>query len=982
MCLRMSKRILGALAKMAIACLSFLCWTQGAGFVYSATLNQSPPSATTRLVFIHHSTGQNWLNDALRSSLNSNNYYVVETDYGWGPDAIGDRTDIGHWYDWFSGPSRDTYTAALYSDSYRGSLNSVASDPGGLNRVVMFKSCFPNSALGGNPNDAPTAGNNPLRGNDVSSSYHTVANAKGIYVDLLTYFASRQDTLFIVITAPPLVSDATNPTQAANARALNEWLTKVWLAAYPYHNVTVFDFYTVLTSNGGNSTTNDLGSLSGNHHRLSNGEIEHISNQGSNYSMYGSSSGDSHPTPAGNQKAAGEFVPFLNVALHCWKGDGDCPSNNSPGNQTLTVIKSGTGTGTVTSSPAGINCGASCIAGFAYNQVVTLSASATSGSTFAGWSGEGCSGTGTCQVTMSQARNVNANFGLSPCTYSLNPTSKNFGPELGSAGLAIAASPSSCGWSASTDSSWIRIASGGSGTGNGTLYYTVEPNTGTSRRQGTINVQDQTHTVIQAPRSAAFVTLNIPSGGTARVSTPSVNSSTHSGYAKVVVNSGSAPYGTAVFSFRQNGVTVAEAGVPASPPTSSARIFIDYRSRVTAVPGRIDSGLIDINTGIAIVNNGTIPANVIYILRDSNGNILTTGNGTILAGHHIAKFIDQFREVASDFNLPANFRSSVQFGCLDIVSDQLISVVALRGTNNQENEFLFTTTPVADLTQDPSWDQQFPQFADGGGYSTSLILLNTRNETERGQLNLYDDEGHPLAVQTVDGKSGSAFEYSIPPNGAFRFQTDGSPSETRKGWVDLQPDAGSSGAPVGSGVFSYNPNNKLVSESGIPSANSTTHARVYVDLTQNHNTGLAIANLEHADATMVIRAFEADGITLAVPGQSVIGLPGNGHTAKFADQFIAGLPADFTGVLDISSTTPFAALTVRSLMNERNEFLMTTFPIADLNQPAPSPIVFPQVADGDGYVTEFILISSGQAASATVFYYDERGAPTDFSDPN
>jgi len=55
---------------------------------------------------------------------------------------------------------------------------------------------------------------------------------------------------------------------------------------------------------------------------------------------------------------------------------------------------------------------------------------------------------------------------------------------------------------------------------------------------------------------------------------------------------------------------------------------------------------------------------------------------------------------------------------------------------------------------------------------------------------------------------------------------------------------------------------------------------------------------------------------------------------------------------------------------------MTTFPIADANQAAPSPIVFPQVADGGGYVTEFILIGADQAKKAILKYFDETGAPT------
>ena len=78
--------------------------------------------------------------------------------------------------------------------------------------------------------------------------------------------------------------------------------------------------------------------------------------------------------------------------------------------RTLTVTKAGKGAGTVTSSPAGINCGATCSAGFANGSSVTLTASAATGSTFSGWSGSGCSGKGTCTVTMSANRFVKATF--------------------------------------------------------------------------------------------------------------------------------------------------------------------------------------------------------------------------------------------------------------------------------------------------------------------------------------------------------------------------------------------------------------------------------------------------------------------------------------------------------------------------------------------------------------------------------------------
>jgi hypothetical protein len=82
-------------------------------------------------------------------------------------------------------------------------------------------------------------------------------------------------------------------------------------------------------------------------------------------------------------------------------------------NQTLTVGKAGTGSGTVTSSPAGINCGTACSYAYTYNTVVTLTPAPKPMSIFSGWSGA-CSGTGTCTVTMSTAKSVTATFTFRP----------------------------------------------------------------------------------------------------------------------------------------------------------------------------------------------------------------------------------------------------------------------------------------------------------------------------------------------------------------------------------------------------------------------------------------------------------------------------------------------------------------------------------------------------------------------------------------
>ena len=80
---------------------------------------------------------------------------------------------------------------------------------------------------------------------------------------------------------------------------------------------------------------------------------------------------------------------------------------------TLGITRSGPGTGTVTSSPIGITCGSDCTEAVVAGTSVTLTAAAAAGSTFAGWSGGGCSGTAACTVTVNADATVTATFNMS-----------------------------------------------------------------------------------------------------------------------------------------------------------------------------------------------------------------------------------------------------------------------------------------------------------------------------------------------------------------------------------------------------------------------------------------------------------------------------------------------------------------------------------------------------------------------------------------
>lgn len=91
-----------------------------------------------------------------------------------------------------------------------------------------------------------------------------------------------------------------------------------------------------------------------------------------------------------------------------------------------------------------------------------------------------------------------------PCTYSVSPTSPQIPASGGPNTISVTAGVG-CAWSASvsTTATWITITSGQSGTGDGTLTYSVAPNSSTSSRTGTLTVAGRTVTVKQALDAAS-----------------------------------------------------------------------------------------------------------------------------------------------------------------------------------------------------------------------------------------------------------------------------------------------------------------------------------------------------------------------------------------------------------------------------------------------------------------------------------------------
>ena len=148
---------------------------------------------------------------------------------------------------------------------------------------------------------------------------------------------------------------------------------------------------------------------------------------------------------------------------------GGSPPPPPPESFKLTLSKGGNGSGTVTSSPSGIDCGPTCAADFSPGTQVTLTPTGTSGSTFGGWSGGGCSGSGNCTVTMNADTAVTAIFDPAQSGTTTTPPPTTTSPPRPIAGIPVNVVKPFIAFNPSTDSfvrdpgRWQNVSSGAFG---------------------------------------------------------------------------------------------------------------------------------------------------------------------------------------------------------------------------------------------------------------------------------------------------------------------------------------------------------------------------------------------------------------------------------------------------------------------------------------------------------------------------------------
>ncbi len=261
--------------------------------------------------------------------------------------------------------------------------------------------------------------------------------------------------------------------------------------------------------------------------------------------------------------------------------------------------------------------------------------------------GMGVSAVGNDGTTHTAATNVPSDCG-GTCTFSINPTSASVAAG-GATGSVSVSATAGCTWSAVSNASFITITAGASGTGNGTVSYSVASNTASTSRTGTLTIAGQTFTVTQAGATGGGGTELLinpgyetgttpwvitgqtvrstgayPHSGTGYMILGTVNSTTDTLYQQVTI-----PGGGANLNFWLNVTTGEAAGAPVYD-----QLFVEVRNTSGTLLGTLAT--------FSNQNSGTAG---VYVLRGPYN----------LGGFAGQTVRIQFRST-TDVSLPTSFR--------------------------------------------------------------------------------------------------------------------------------------------------------------------------------------------------------------------------------------------------------------------------------------------------------------------------------------
>ena len=484
-------------------------------------------------------------------------------------------------------------------------------------------------------------------------------------------------------------------------------------------------------------------------------------------------------------------------------------------------------------------------------------------------------------------------------------------------------------------------------------------------------------------RSSPF---SMPRSGGATLQTGGRSRDAAFGYATVEAGANTQPpAGIALIELRQVGALVTSLALPAPALIQSGRFLIDINAQLTQA--------------LSFANPTDEEVTVDFYFTDLLGTAGAASQAQVPPRTQLSRFITD-----APYGIGAG-----AVGTLTFVSSAPIYAAAFRVALNERNESVLSVAPIIDLARYPTGPPVIAQFAEGVGWTTEVVLVNTGDERLTGEIRFIGDgtvsqPGQPVAVD-IGGTRSSVFEYDIQPGSVFLLKTSSigelpqgefaegetPPATLQSGWIKVVPFAGS-GIPRVSAITSYIDSaltatvTQTAFEGQVPSRSFRLYAEASGDFNGSEplskQTTVSFANPSNVPVAVRLELVYLDGR----PGPAgSVRVPANGHTSIYLNQVpgFENLPLPFRGVLYVTTSSPsgIAGNGGLATWSDRGGFILTmTGPITE-DAGLSSSIVFPHIAEGGGYTTRFILLtrSDRQPASGVLNYFDQDGRPYDLT---
>jgi hypothetical protein len=289
----------------------------------------------------------------------------------------------------------------------------------------------------------------------------------------------------------------------------------------------------------------------------------------------------------------------------------------------------------------------------------------------------------------------------------------------------------------------------------------------------------------------------------------------------------------------------------------------------------------NVATGVALENVSTQAANVNVVIRDATGAQIGTGNIPLAASGHTS-----FVLATQQFPFTAGIRGTLEF---DTPAGGQISALGFRYTP------VGTITTLPTLTTTGATGGSFAHFPVQGGYTTTIVLVNTGTGPANATLNFYGDNGSPLPVALTLPLTGvtmgatSTTTQTLAAGATMMVQNSDSSGTLQTGSAQLT----TNGSVTGFVIFHYGPNSQ---EAVVPMENRNASSYVVAfDNTSSTATGIAVNNASSSAISVPAIVRNDSGAQIAT---GTIALAANGHSSfVLTDQFPA--TANIRGTIEL-----------------------------------------------------------------------------------